>query len=91
MGHLDENETDQLAHIHAGDHLLEGLLAGIDAVHVDVAIELGANKVEGTVVAECTPLGVDQDMGLLVVRLHVEEFRLLDPLHVTGIGAGADN
>ena len=46
--HVHQHLAHQLPHVHAADHLLEGLLAGVQAALVHGQVPLGADKVKFT-------------------------------------------
>ena len=80
---------DQLAHVHAADHLLEDLVAGVDAQLVHVPVPLGPHKVQLAAAAEAAPLRVDHHVLLAGEVQGVDGADGRDLLEVAGVGARA--
>ena len=64
VDHLAHDETEDLAEVQAGNHLLERLLAGLVRGLVDVDIVRGARQVLVSGRVERAPLAVDRHLRI---------------------------
>ena len=62
---VDQDVPDELSHIHATDHLLEGLLPRVEAFLMNGPVPFGENEVQFTIVSKCSPLSIDDHIFLL--------------------------
>lgn len=87
---VDEDETEKLAEVETGDHLLESLLARARRLLVDDDVVLGARQ-DLVLVVEGTPLAVDGH-EVVGVEVHVGELGDVSAsLHVGGVAASAED
>jgi len=64
------------------------LLAFVDTKLINLAIVFRSHKLECSIVAKCTPLGVDQHVLLAIGRC-VIQFTVLHALNITRIASGS--
>lgn len=62
-----KNESRELSHVHAGYHFFKDLFVWVDGALVDRPVKFCHDKVESVILAEGTPLGVDQHVRFRVV------------------------
>ena len=87
---VDEDQTEELAKVKTGDHLLEGLLAGARRLLVDDHIVAGAGE-DLVLVVESAPLAVDGDLNV-GVHLHVSKLgNVTEGLHVGSVAASTED